>query len=112
MLFPPGAIVFVNNDLVVQVRDFIVKQLRINEYMDGYVFDERIAADSTYPDKLYQSDQRIMVIRPFTELINRELADVVIFCKSGMAAVEKNKFGPPRPAFPIKFLHWNQLGIR
>lgn len=111
MIFP-GAIIFVNNDLVDQVRDFITKQLHINEYMDGYVFDDRVAEDAEYPDKIRLLNQRIMVIRPFTELTNRELADVVVFCKLGMAAIEKNKFGPPRPAFPIKFLHWAQLGIR
>ena len=107
----PSAIIFVNADLVDQVRDWIVNQLHITQYMDGYVFDGYVAANPTWPTDVKLLHQRIMVIRPFNDYTNRNLADVAIFVKEGMAAVEQNRFGPPRPAFPVLNLHWGQLSI-
>ncbi len=111
MIAVPPAIIFINDDLVPQVRAWIVRQLHINEVIDGYVFDARVAADSSYPDKIRQLGLRLMVVRPFNELENRTLADVVIFVKNGMAAIEKNKFGPPSCSYPVSNLYWGQLCI-
>ncbi len=111
MVAVPPAIIFVNRDLVDQVRSWIVKQLHINEAIDGSTFDARIAADPSYPDKVHQLNLRILVERPFTEWQNRELADVAIFVKNGLASVEKNNFGPPGATFPVINIHWGQLGV-
>lgn len=111
MVAVPAAIVFVNNDLVDQVRDHLKVQLHINEIIDGYVFDDRLAADSEYICKVKQLNLRIMVIRPFTELESRENADVAIFIKNGMAAILKNNFGPPGATYKVVDLHWGQLCI-
>lgn len=105
----PTAIIFVNKDLTANVRAHLVRQLHINEVMDGYVFDDRVAADSTYPAKIKQLNLRIMVERPFTELENRDLADVVIFVKKGIAAVEKNGFGPHGQSYAVLNLNWQSL---
>jgi len=111
MVAVPNAIIFVNNDLVPQVRSFITTQLHINEWIGGTEFDRRVAADPEYPNKIKQLGQRLMVERTYRELNNRTVPDVVIFVKNGMASIEYNKFGPPKPQFPLLNLHWGQLGI-
>jgi len=111
MVAVPAAIVFVNMDLIPQVRQWIVKQLHISEYMFGDEFDARVAADPTYPDRMKVLNLRLMVERPFNELDNRTLADVAIFVKNGMASVEINKFGPPGITFPVLDIHWGQFCV-
>src|SRR3972149_3683491 len=101
MVAVPAAIIFVNRDLVDQVREHIVKQLHISEAIDGYTFDRRVALDPEYISKIKQLNMRLLVERPYTELENRELADVAIFIKNGLASIEKNNFGPPKQNFPI-----------
>jgi hypothetical protein len=111
MVAVPSAVIFVNNDLLPQPRALIMKQLHINEWMTGSAFDARIAADPNYTKKIKQLGLRIMVERNYQELSNRTYADVVIFVKNGLASVEYNKFGPPKPAFPVLNLHWGQLSV-
>lgn len=111
MVAVPPAVIFVNMDLVDQVREWIVKQLHINATMDGATFDANIAADSNYITKLKQLNLRILVERPFNDYTNRELADVAIFVKNGLASVETKKVGPPGKTFPVLNLHWGELGI-
>lgn len=111
MVLRPSGIVFVNNDLTTSVQAMLVTQLHITEVIDGDTFDARIAADSTYPATINQLDLRIMVVRPFTELTNRDLADVVIWVSHGLASIEENKFGPPNQTFPVLNLTWGQLSI-
>jgi hypothetical protein len=111
MLVPPGAVVFVNNDLTDNVRDFLVRQLRISEVIDGYVFDDRMAADPDYKTKLCQLCQRIMVVRSYEELESRELADVAIFVSHGLAAILKNNFGPHGTTHTVVDLTWGKLCI-
>ena len=111
MVAVPAAIIFVNKDLVDQVRAHIVKQLHISEAMDGYVFDNRVAADPDYVSKIHRLNVRILVERPFTELTNRELADVAIFVKNGLASVETKKYGPPGQTVPVLDITWGALAI-
>jgi hypothetical protein len=111
MVAVPSAVIFVNNDLVPQVRSFITTQLHITEWITGTQFDNRIAADPDYIDKIKQMGWRLMVERNYQELDNRTLPDVVIFVKNGMASIEYNNFGPPKPQFPVLNLHWGQFGI-
>lgn len=111
MAIAPFAIVFVNNDLTDNVRDFLVKQLLIDEVIDGYVFDDRVAADPGYPASIKANKERLLVKRSFQELENRALADVAIFVKAGLAYVLKNNYGPPGQTHPVIILTWNKLGI-
>ncbi len=111
MVAVPPAIIFVNDDLTKEVLGVVQRQLQINETIDGYEFDDRVAAEPNYPAIIHQLNLRLLVIRPFTELENRDKADVVVFMKAGLASVEKNKFGPPRETFPIKKLYWGQLRV-
>jgi len=101
MAIRPAAIIFVNNDLTDNVRDMLVRQLHIDEVIDGYVFDDRVTADPNYPQSIKANDLRLMVVRSFRELENRTLADVVIFVAHGLAAIEENKFGPRAQTYPV-----------
>lgn len=92
----PAAIFFINADINDGIRTTLQSQLYIDDTMDGYEFDDRVAADPNYPDIIHSSGIRILVIRPnFRDYTNRNLADVVMFVSHGLAAIEKNNFGPP-----------------
>jgi len=110
-MIAPSAIIFCNNDLSQSVEDMLVRQLYINEVIDGYVFDARVAADSNYLTYVKSGNLRLMVVRSFEELTNRELADVAIYVKHALAAVEINKFGPHGITFPVLNLSWPKLGV-
>jgi hypothetical protein len=107
----PAAIVFVNNDLTDSTRDAIVKQLFITFFLTGEEFDTQIAANPNYADEQKKQNNRVMVIRSFEELQNREYADVVMFVKQAMISIEENKFGPPGLTMPIDKLTWGKLEI-
>lgn len=106
----PGAVIFVNNDLVDQVRDYIVKQLYINEYMSGDEFDARVTIDPNYPTLVRNFNKRILVIRDlWAPHTNRDLADVVIFVKNGLASIEKNNYGPHGLTLQVVDLYIHKL---
>lgn len=107
----PPAIIFVNNDLVPQVVNYLIRQLHLNEVMDGYEFDHRVSTDPNYPDVIKSLNLRIMVIRPFNDYTNRELADIAVFAKNGMFSIERNKFGPPYRQLKIADVYWGKLCI-
>lgn len=108
----PSALVLVNQDLTPNVQAMLIKQLFISETLDGYTFDSNVEAVPEYIQLVKAAQARIMVIRPFTELQNRELFDVVLFVKMGLASVETNKFGPPGFTLPVVNLYWGNLGFR
>lgn len=95
MAFLPSAIIFVNQDLSANVETTLQTQLYITDTMYGSDFDARVAENPGYPDIIHGTQSRILVIRPFNDGYdgyNRWLADIVIFVKAGLAAIEKNKF--------------------
>lgn len=111
MVAVPNAIIFINNDLVPQAQAHIQTQLHISQTLDGYAFDALLISDPTFLTNVIAQKRRILVLRPYTELQNRTVADVVIFVKAGMASVLQNKFGGPIDTFPVVNLHWAQLGL-
>ena len=111
MAIRPAAIIFVNNDLTDNVKDMLIRQLHITETIDGYVFDDRVVANSDYPNLVKILDQRIMVVRSFFELENRTLADVVIFVAHGLASILENNFGPKGQTSTVVNLTWGKLCI-
>lgn len=99
----PPAIIFVNADIDGYMTNTLVSQLYIDGYMSKSEFDDRILALPSYPDFIHGNGYRIMVILPdFRDYTNRELADVVIFVKGGLASIEKNKYGPPKLTLPVE----------
>jgi hypothetical protein len=110
----PGAILFVNNDLSESAHEMLVRQLFITEVMDGYVFDDRVAADPTYPNRMRKLGLRLMVVRTFAnraDIPTWTIPDIVLFVKQGLASVECNKFGPPGLTLPVVKLYWGALGV-
>lgn len=105
----PSAIVIVNNDLTDSVQEKLAHQLMIDEILDGYAFDQAISNDGYYADDIKKANKRIMVVRSFVDMPNREYADVVIFVKAGLAAIEENKFGPHGFTHPVITLTWKKL---
>ena len=89
MIFP-AAIIFVNADLTANVQAMIVRQLAINEVIDGYTWDNRVAADSNYPTEVRNNQLRLMVVRDLTGPDNRNRVDLVMFVKAGMVTVIQN----------------------
>jgi len=112
MVVRPAAVIFINADLTDNVRNMLVKQLHINDVVDGYVFDQRIASDTNYVNNIKQLDLRVMVVRSsMQELQNREYADVVCFFKNGLISILENKFGPPGQTYRVVNLDWGDLCI-
>ena len=98
----PSGIIFINEDLTEDLKTKIKNQLGIHESMTGTEFDGRVTADPNYPNIIRLSNIRILVIRDLHSYTNRELADVVIFVKAGLAAIETNKIGPPGGTYSIE----------
>lgn len=107
----PSGIVFINTDIVDQVRDTIAKQLFITEIFDGYGYDGYIELHPEYPTFVKNNNRRVMVIRPFNDYTNRETADVAIFFSHGNVVVQKNNFGPPTNSWTAADITWQKLCI-
>lgn len=68
-------------------------QLFIDDTMSKAEFDARIAAEPAYPVIVRLRGLRILVILPtFQDEVNKHCADVVVFLKTGLAYVERNRF--------------------
>lgn len=106
----PPAIILVNNDLTTSVRDSLVRQLYIDEVVDGYIYDYRVSLNPRYPNQMRESNQRIMVLKNFDDLINRSTFDLVGWVAHGMIAIEVNNFGPPGLTLPLARLTYHSLG--
>lgn len=105
---PPG-IIFINEDLNTILKDKIITQLFIDDSMTGTEFDLRVTNDINYPVIIKLQNRRILVIRDLHDHTNRDFADVVIFVKAGLAAIEKNNFGPPGLTLPVENFNIYQL---
>lgn len=115
MTIYPAAIIVVNADLTNNVQEMIVRQLGIDEILDGYTFDQNNLTDGYY-DGYYSADvkrhhKRILVVRPLDDAFDRTVPDIVAFVKAGLIAIEENKFGPHGVTYPIVNLTWGKLGI-
>lgn len=92
----PSAIIFINSDINDGIKNKLISQLMITETMTGQEFDNRVAADPNYPQIIHTNYIRVLIIRDsFRDLTNRNLADIVMFIKQGIASIEKTNFGPP-----------------
>jgi len=108
-LTSPPAIIFVNENISSAVKEALIRQLDINESISGTEFDARLAADPNYPTIIKGNNLRLLVSRNFADYTNRTVADITIFIKNGLAAVEKNNFGPPNITLPVDKLYYTAL---
>lgn len=104
-----SAIIMVNNDLAGNLQETLVRQLFLHEVISGQEFDARVSADPNYPTIIHQQELRILVIRSFYDMTNRDLMDIVIFIKAGLASVEANKIGPPGLTLSVDKLYLHEL---
>lgn len=110
-----SGVAFCNNDLSPSVQEKIVTQLFIDYVLTGAEFDAKVVADPLYVSKVKIFNLRVLVIRTYAQndiannIPNRELADVVLFVKSGLAnVVTKSGHGP---TVPVLNMHWGQFGL-
>lgn len=102
----PAAIFFINADISDITKNTLKLQLSINEVLTDIEFDARVQADPNYSINIHLNNLRILVIRQnLQDYTNRELADVVLFIKQGLATVLKNNFGPPTLAVLISHIN-------
>lgn len=109
MTFLHSAIIFINTDLTTSIQSTLTTQLMLSEIIDGYEFDSRVAADPNYPTEVHLNKLRVMVMRSGSDLTNRNLADLVLFVKAGLAYVESNKYGTPGQTYPVAHLQLGEL---
>jgi hypothetical protein len=96
----PSAILFINADMTSAQIQNLGRQLFISETISDQQFNERISVDPNYPQIIYGQNLRLLVIQQnLKDGYYHHLADVVMFIKQGMIAVEKNKYGPPGATF-------------
>lgn len=106
----PSAIIFINADINDGIKNTLSSQLYIDEIMTDTEFDARILLDPSYPDQIHFNEMRIIVVlQDFRNYTNRNLADIVMFLKLGLAHIEINKLGPPGLALPIQHINIYQL---
>jgi|LakMenEpi03Aug12_release.lakeMendotaPanAssembly.Ray.scaffolds.fasta_scaffold966888_2 hypothetical protein len=78
----PSAIIFVNSNISDQVKEVIQRQLFITNTIDFDNFDG------------YEEGRVLVLVSDFLNVEKRELADVVIYVKMGLAYILKNNLGP------------------
>jgi hypothetical protein len=105
----PSAIIFVNSIDPIGLNT-LSSQLHIHESMSHQEFNDRILVDPNYPSIVKNTNTRILVLLPsFLDKTNRDFADIVIFVKLGLAAIEKNKVGPHGFTVAIQNINVYQL---
>jgi hypothetical protein len=111
--FIPSALIMINNDLTDQVLEFISRQLFLTDILDGYDFLQTIDGYDGYDflPRIKRQNRRVAVIQSHQEKTHRDLFDLVLFVKNGLASVECNKFGPPGLTLPVTKLYWGILGV-
>lgn len=119
---PLSGIVFVNNNISGSMQETLINQLFIDIVLTGDEFDAKVRdgysdgyTDGYYLNNIKMNSQRVMVIRTFAQndmvnnIPNRELADVILFVKNGLANVV-TKDGH-KPTFSVINLYWGVLGF-
>lgn len=107
----PSAIILVNADLTDNVRNMLIKQLAIDEILDGYTFDSITSINPNFITETKNSNKRILVERSYQEFTNKSNIDIAIFVKLGLASILENKIGPHGITYKITNLTWDKLNI-
>ena len=101
-----SGIIQCNPDLTGQVLQRLVQQLDISEVIDGYQFQQRIDRQPLYSLIIHQNSIRLLVLQSYYDHANRDVMDIMLFLKSGLASVQPRctKYCAPcptlRPALP------------
>lgn len=91
----PGAIIFCNDSINDILKDKLKSQLQLNEIITFSEFVSRMTSDPNYGNIVRNSFLRILVLLTnFQDQNYREQADIVLYCKQGLASIELNNIGP------------------
>jgi hypothetical protein len=90
----PPAIIFLNENISAQIQSVFVRQLYITQVLNAATFDGYVAADGYYANNILADGYRVLVLRDFSDFTNRNLANIVLFAKNGLVAVEWKNNGP------------------
>ncbi len=114
----PGVIIWVNSGISENVQEMLVRQLFLDQVIDGSEFSLRvdgyvsgITISEDYNSYVKRNSQRILVMNDITDLTNRGLVDVACQLKHGLISILTNKYGPYGQTFPVTNLTWSKLGI-
>lgn len=103
-----GAIIFTNQDISQQVLSVLQTQLFITETIS--LSELLVRNTGNYIRDYKLANKRMLVTCDFwSPREHFELADVVIFIKSGLAYIEKDNFGPTEKTYNVKDLQLSQL---
>lgn len=105
----PPSIIFVDSGISQGVLTVLERQLFSTETMTGTEFDQRLAADPNYPEIIKLNNLRIIVVRPFDDYTNRQIADFAVFIKYGLLTIEDLKNGPPAFTIPVDRIYLSKL---
>src|ERR1039457_1445096 len=89
------AIIFSNIDLSQSIMDTLIVQLRLTYIINAADFDNNVAIDGYYISDIYQLNLRVLVLRDLQDQTNRNIADIVLFFKNGLASVLCRKVAQP-----------------
>lgn len=91
----PSAIIFINPDMTESQKLRIKEQLYVDEIIQDTEFNARLAMDPNYVQVVHGQNLRIMVlINNFSDVTNREYADLAIFVKHGLLSVKRINLVP------------------
>lgn len=105
----PPSIIFVDSGISQEVLSVLERQLYSTETMTGTEFDQRLIVDPNYPKIIKLNNLRVIVVRPFNDYTNREVADFAIFVKAGLLTIEDMNNGPPAATFPVDRIYLSKL---
>ena len=103
------AIIFSNIDLSQSIMDTLIVQLRLTYIINAADFDNNVAIDGYYISDIYQLNLRVLVLRDLQDQTNRNIADIVLFFKNGLASVLCRKVAQPGKTYTINNIYLNQL---
>jgi hypothetical protein len=102
MIFPPASLM-INNDLSDNVQQMLVRQLHIDIVLNGQTFNANMAANSDYAAQIKANNQRLMVIESLICPHYVCDVDIVLFAKTGLVTILRNKHWPTKDWFDERF---------
>jgi len=102
-------VAFVNDNISESIQTVLMQQLMLSEILSMEEFTLRIQNNPNYADIVRGLGQRIVVLKKMYDKSYNDVADIILFCRNGLIAVESSKIGPPGITFEIKNIQIFQL---
>jgi hypothetical protein len=106
----PSALIFINRDINPPIQTKLETQLFSTETITYDEFVDRMTVTPNYVDIIHLNNLRVIVLLDnFTDTTYRNLADVVLFVKAGLAAILKNNYGSHELTLQVDRLYLHKL---